>query len=599
MGSIVAVLVRSIPINVALAEKMLAAAPHRGSEFVVRVCGSCLLGVSNRRDFTDSTISSEGAWMAAFSGTLDNAVPLAKVLSETGHKPASTDAADIAVAAFQAFGAEAPNRMRGEFVGAVSDGRQMWCFRDHIGFKPLFYRDDPRAFFVAMEPKQIIEGANLKREPNLEVLERIFYGQLPPDLPSALQGVERLPQASTLVADSANAGKPKRYWRPAELLETACIKPAELSENFTKLFAQAVDRSLSGEDVISLSGGIDSPAVAAFAAPQHLERTGRAISALSIVFPDVSSVDERPYIEMVSKYLGINLHTYQIQAGVLDNLKRWCALVDGPVPTIALPEIHEYYDRAHQLGFRNVLTGELAEFLLIFRRHLFGHLLVHGRWKALSRLIATEVKQGASRKEIGRQLLTAFVPGGLAKGYLRLRGLDNPKRIPDWLDRRTVNEKAPYRSDLSEPARYRWSALQLVAFDGCAVTMEAGDLCAALNGVRVRRPFADVDLWEFFLSLPAEMKFPDLRSKTLVRHLLRGKLPDAILDRRDKTVFDDHIMSRIDYATLRQFLVSPNHHVAGVDYQRLAARIERADFNLVDWLWANDLVRIHAFLSLW
>ena len=34
--------------------------------------------------------------MAAFSGTLDNAVPLAKVLSETGHKPASTDAADIA-----------------------------------------------------------------------------------------------------------------------------------------------------------------------------------------------------------------------------------------------------------------------------------------------------------------------------------------------------------------------------------------------------------------------------------------------------------------------------------------------------------------------
>ena len=162
-----------------------------------------------------------------------------------------------------------------------------------------------------------------------------------------------------------------------------------------------------------------------------------------------------------------------------------------------------------------------------------------------------------------------------------------------------MNEKAPYRSALSVPARYRWSALQLAAFNGCAVTMEAGDLCAALNGVKVRRPFADVDLWEFFLSLPAEMKFPDLRSKTLVRRLLRGKLPDAILDRRDKTVFDDHIMSRIDYATLRQFLVDPNHRVAGVDYQRLAARIEQADFQLVDWLWANDLVRIHAFLSLW
>jgi asparagine synthase (glutamine-hydrolysing) len=81
--------------------------------------------------------------------------------------------------------------------------------------------------------------------------------------------------------------------------------------------------------------------------------------------------------------------------------------------------------------------------------------------------------------------------------------------------------------------------------------------------------------------------------------LLRGKLPDMILDRRDKTFFDDHIMSQVDYPTLRQFLVAPNHHINGVDYQRLAAHIEREDFNLIEWYWAKDLARIHAFLSLW
>ena len=37
-----------------------------------------------------------------------------------------------------------------------------------------------------------------------------------------------------------------------------------------------------------------------------------------------------------------------------------------------------------------------------------------------------------------------------------------------------------------------------------------------MHGVDVRRPFVDVDLWEFFLSLRAEVKFPDTRSKTLV-----------------------------------------------------------------------------------
>jgi hypothetical protein len=115
----------------------------------------------------------------------------------------------------------------------------------------------------------------------------------------------------------------------------------------------------------------------------------------------------------------------------------------------------------------------------------------------------------------------------------------------------------------------------------------------------VRRPFADIDLWEFFLSLPAEIKYPDLRSKTLVRRLLRGRIPDRILDRRDKTLFNDHVMSQVDYPVLRQFLLEPEHRVRGVDYERLAERLEREDFNLVDWRWAYDLVRVHAFLHRW
>jgi asparagine synthetase B (glutamine-hydrolysing) len=179
-----------------------------------------------------------------------------------------------------------------------------------------------------------------------------------------------------------------------------------------------------------------------------------------------------------------------------------------------------------------------------------------------------------------------------------MRGLDHPKRIPDWLDHRKVNE-IPYRADLLQPARERWSALQLVAFEGSTITMEADELCATLNGVTIRRPFTDIDVWEFFLSLPAEVKFPDLAWKTLVRRLLRGKLPDEILDRRNKTIFDDHVMARLDYAVLEQFLAKPNHHISGVDYRRLQAHVERRDFKLVDWLWANDLVRIHAFLSRW
>lgn len=102
-----------------------------------------------------------------------------------------------------------------------------------------------------------------------------------------------------------------------------------------------------------------------------------------------------------------------------------------------------------------------------------------------------------------------------------------------------------------------------------------------------------------FLSLPAEIKYPDLRPKTLLRRLARGHVPDAILDRRDKTYFDDHMMKQIDYPVLKQMLTKPSHRVRGVDYERLAARLDRQDLTLIDWIWANDLVRIHAFLKQW
>src|SRR5262245_24825684 len=148
MGSIAAILTRSAPVDIAIVRQMLAAAPHRGTDMNIRVCGNCILGVSNKSDFTDSTISSAGPLMAALSGRLDNASELTKTFSAANHWPASINDADIAVAAFKAFGPDAPNRMRGEFTGVVTDGRQLWCFRDHLGLKPLFYRNDARAFFV-------------------------------------------------------------------------------------------------------------------------------------------------------------------------------------------------------------------------------------------------------------------------------------------------------------------------------------------------------------------------------------------------------------------------------------------------------------------
>jgi hypothetical protein len=84
-----------------------------------------------------------------------------------------------------------------------------------------------------------------------------------------------------------------------------------------------------------------------------------------------------------------------------------------------------------------------------------------------------------------------------------------------------------------------------------------------------------------------------------VRRLLRGRVPDAILDRTDKTHFNEYVMTGIDYPVLRKWLVNPEYRVRGVDYQQLSDRLEAEDLRLYDYIWARDLAAVHAFLSLW
>jgi hypothetical protein len=149
------------------------------------------------------------------------------------------------------------------------------------------------------------------------------------------------------------------------------------------------------------------------------------------------------------------------------------------------------------------------------------------------------------------------------------------------------------------PVRKRWANVQLSPFSDVGLAMEADDVNQQLCGLVCRRPWADVDLWEFFLSLPAEVKFPDTRGKTLVRRLLRGRVPDPILDRRDKTVFDDSVLASIDYRTLRRWLTDPRHRLKGVRYDLLRERLDSETLELSEFGWAKDLASVHAFLSRW
>jgi hypothetical protein len=165
---------------------------------------------------------------------------------------------------------------------------------------------------------------------------------------------------------------------------------------------------------------------------------------------------------------------------------------------------------------------------------------------------------------------------------------------PDWLDQTKFNRRGPSRGHSHE----RWRKWQLGVLELPSWSFEADAINQAASGVRVRRPWTDIDLWEFFISLRAETKYPDIQpKKLLVRRLLRGKIPDPVLDRNQKTYFDDWLMAMIDYPFLRKLLVDPKEQIAGVDYQHLAHHLRKEDLTVRDFLYIRDLTAIHTFLE--
>ena len=162
-------------------------------------------------------------------------------------------------------------------------------------------------------------------------------------------------------------------------------------ENSHEVMGQAVARCLTGQDVIPLSGGVDSPAVAGLAAPLHPQSTSAGHPQRLSLDPEHPKVDERPYIESVTEYLGMRLHTWTSKATRFSTTSPSGAKIpDGPIPSITAAQMHEFYLEARRLGFRNILTGDVAECLVELQQHVAGHLLIHGRWVALARLFETQ-----------------------------------------------------------------------------------------------------------------------------------------------------------------------------------------------------------------
>jgi hypothetical protein len=76
---------------------------------------------------------------------------------------------------------------------------------------------------------------------------------------------------------------------------------------------------------------------------------------------------------------------------------------------------------------------------------------------------------------------------------------------------------------------------------------------------------------------------------------MRGRVPDAILDRTDKTVFDEDVMQRAAYTILAERLDDPEFRLPGVNYSELFSALDSRSMTQWELEMAGLLASIHAF----
>jgi asparagine synthase (glutamine-hydrolysing) len=190
------------PIDQAVIEKMCELVRHRGPDGSgVFVKGA--VGLGHRRlaviDLSDAgrqpMSNASGHLWITYNGEVYNFKELRRTLEGLGYRFRSATDTEVILAAYEAWGPDCVERLRGMFALAIWDDTKhtLWLARDRLGEKPLYYRLDDEGVSFASEPKAFLGEPGFSPRPNPVAISHYLSLQYVPCPLSAFEGVARLP----------------------------------------------------------------------------------------------------------------------------------------------------------------------------------------------------------------------------------------------------------------------------------------------------------------------------------------------------------------------------------------------------------------------
>jgi len=200
-----------------------------------------------------------------FNGEIYNHQELRTVLIEKGHTFANNSDTEVLIHAYEEYGTEMLNKLRGMFAFVIWDSEKEIVFaaRDFFGIKPFYYTLTDGHLIYASEIKSILEHPAYKKEVNTIALENYLTFQYSVLEETFFKGIYKLMPSHYLLYHDGKLDI-KRYWTPEFDSDESKNLDQWIDEIDNAMHDSVQHHKISDVEVGSfLSSGVDSSYVAA------------------------------------------------------------------------------------------------------------------------------------------------------------------------------------------------------------------------------------------------------------------------------------------------------------------------------------------------
>jgi asparagine synthase (glutamine-hydrolysing) len=479
----------------------------------------------------------ETIWLVC-NGEIVNAPELRSLLISSGHHFKTHSDIETIVHGYEEWGENIIDRLRGMFAFGLWDTkvRKLLLARDRFGIKPLsFLRNGDRFAFSSEVSPMLKAMPDFPRLTNLEAIWRLLETGFIPSPLTPFQGIYRLPAAHFMTVQ----GPTERticYWKPEYPIkgEHDPISLDEAAEGFIEHTLEALKAwRLSDVPVGSLlSGGIDSSSICAL----MTEISPEPIHTFTLGF-EARSLDESGLARSTAQHIGSQHHEMFFRLDALDALPAVIRSLEEPHHSTTISWFR-IFEGCHLAGFKVIMSGEGSDELLGGYNwyQMDRQLQPFFRLSPLLRKIASQspLVKGRDKKQVLR-----YADSTIPSRFLWFqRGLDVGAIAALMIGPSYPGYDTYLMETYADDLRGRHPFDQMLFIESRTRLVDyinhGLDRVSMAHSVEARPAFLDHRLWEYTAHLPPEYKLNDRGNKYLLRHGMRGRLPEEVLNRRKK-----------------------------------------------------------------